>query len=295
MNLMGAKSTNRFTDILTVCLLVTSVSWLNAQPRITSNASSLPYRGEMIDGQTSSDTRKQDSVGSLNQLASEEIVRDIEFLGKTRFSVDLHDQTYFYDPTPVSASFVLAKDDPYEVPLEALIRIKALRRDFSAAVPTNDFWIAPLGSIEAVVNACIRDLGEPKADGTTTDVRKCSVRIQAQFDKLGESISSFASAQKFTPSEILRRRDPAPGYRVQIKIDPPSARVRVMPLLEYRKNQYFKIPLTNYRWNDLLASESDMIGWYHYRAEWPAELNGLEEGDFCITKPQAITFKPPQK
>jgi hypothetical protein len=68
-----------------------------------------------------------------------------------------------------------------------------------------------------------------------------------------------------------------------------------MPLIEYKKYQYFKVPQEQYQWNDLLDSESDLIGWYHYRAEWPAELHGLEEGDFCIKKPGSITFKPRER
>ena len=242
------------------------------------------------------DSRDQDPMGLLRRLAAEQVLSDSEFLGKTRFRMDLQGRTFFYDLKPAPTTFMLAADDPYLVPLEALIRIEVLRRDFRASIPDEDFWTAPLDSIEAAVRRCVEDLEAPRPEpGTRAPELTCATRIQAQFDKLRDSILSFAAAHKLTLLEPPQTRDPAPGYRIQVKIDPPRARVRVMPLLEYKKYQYFKVPLEQYQWNDLLDSENDMIGWYHYRAEWPAELNGTEEGDFCIKKPGSITFKPRER
>ena len=68
-----------------------------------------------------------------------------------------------------------------------------------------------------------------------------------------------------------------------------------MTLLEFKKCQYLKVPTEECRWNELLDTASEMIGWYHYRAEWPLELNGPEEGDFEIKKESTITFKPKPK
>jgi hypothetical protein len=235
-------------------------------------------------------------MGLLKKLAVEQVLSDSDFLGKTRFSVDLQGRTFFYDLKPAPTTFMLAADDPYAVPLEALIRMEAVRRDFRASISDEDFFTAPLDSIESVVRRCVEDLGAPQSEPSTRPTgQTCTPRIQAQFDKLRDSILSFAAAHKLTLLEPPQTRDPAPGYRIQVKIDPPRARVRVMPLLEYKKYQYFKVPLEQYRWNDLLDSENDMIGWYHYRAEWPAELNGTEEGDFCIKKPGSITFKPRER
>lgn len=232
----------------------------------------------------------------LKRLASEQVLTDGEFLGKTRFRIDQQGRTFSYDLRPAPRTFMLAEGDPYAGPLEALIRVEAMRRDFRAAIPGEDFWIAALGSIEGVVQRCIQDLEASKRErGTLATEQTCTTRIQVQFDKLRDAILSFAAANKLTLLELPQTRDPAPGYRVQVKIDPPRARVRVMPLLEYKKYLYFKVPQEQYQWNDLLDSESDMIGWYHYRAEWPADLNGTEEGDFCIKKPGAITFKPPKR
>jgi hypothetical protein len=240
-------------------------------------------------------SQDQGSLGGLRQLAAEQIVKDGEFLGKTRFQVDLQNQTYFYDAKPVPARLVLADDDPYAVPLEALIRVEALRRDFRASVPNETFWIGALEAVEEAANACVTGAdASPSSQSAPDKPNACSSRIQDQFDSLGKSISGFAAGHKLQLA-MSQGRDPAPGFPVQIKIDPPKARVRVMTLLEYKKYQLFKTPADQYRWNDLLDSSGDMIGWYHYRAEWPAELNGPEEGDFCVKKPGTITFRPPQR
>ena len=68
-----------------------------------------------------------------------------------------------------------------------------------------------------------------------------------------------------------------------------------MTLLEFKKYQYFKTPREQYQWNDILDADNDLIGWYHYRVEWPADLNGPEEGDIEIKKPGVLTFRPTQK
>jgi hypothetical protein len=36
-----------------------------------------------------------------------------------------------------------------------------------------------------------------------------------------------------------------------------------------------------------------MIGMYRYRIEWPAKLNGPEEGNLNIDEPKEIDFTPP--
>jgi len=107
-------------------------------------------------------------------------------------------------------------------------------------------------------------------------------------------IQQYATARDLAFVKFTSK-DPVIGYPVRIKIEPPKAHVRVMTLLEYKKYRYTNTAPEQYQWNDLLDSESLMIGWYHYRAEWPQELNGPEEGDFEIKKAGTITFSPKNK
>jgi hypothetical protein len=229
----------------------------------------------------------------LRRLASEQIVTDSEFLGKTRLRIDPQAQTLYYDLTPAPLKFVLAVDDPYAEPLEAFIRVESLRRDFRIAVPNDAFWDTPLRSIDDLAEQCVRD--QDSGQRGTSGKTSCSTRVERGFDSLHEAILKFASVHHLMPIAPTRYRGSAPGYRVQIKVDPPRAHVKVMPLLEYKKYQFFKTPENEYHWIDLLEPEIEMIGFYHYRAEWPKELNGRDEGDIEIKKPATITFTPPER
>lgn len=245
------------------------------------------------DAQHSSDSDRQDSMKLLRRLAKEQVVADVKFLGKTRFSIDQQSKTFFYDLSPMPLNVVLSDRDPYARPLEALIRVESLRRDFGSTIPNETFWSASLDSVERAIQHCVQDLESLQpAQDAGRNPQECSRGLEQQFDKLKTSISTYASGHRLEFTEPLQTRDPVIGYRVHIKIDPPKARVRVMTLLEYKKFLYFQTPKEKYQWSDLLTSDNDMIGWYHYRAEWPAELNGPEEGDFEIKKPGTITFKP---
>jgi hypothetical protein len=243
-----------------------------------------------------SDSKNQSAMNTLTRLVRDQVLADGNFLGKTRFSIDQKGHTLFYDLNPVPTNLVLAEGDPYADALEELIRVESLRRDFRATIPNEMFWVAALESIDQIIGRCVRDIEalEPKGRAVTNQ-QSCSDNVHKAFDELSATIITYAKEHGLEIVEPARTRDPSPGYRVQIKIEPPRARVRVMMLLAYKKCQYFKTSNQQCPWNDLLDSESDMIGWYHYRAEWPPELGGTEEGDFEIKKPGTVTFKPPQR
>jgi len=240
-----------------------------------------------------SDTKSMSEV--LIRLAADGIGEDKEFLGRTRFTISQSERTYTYDLDPIPVRTVLSHKDPYATPLEALIRIESLRRDFHAAVPDEKFWIVPLEAIQGAVQRCIEQLEstQPKA-GSPDGQQECSRSVEGQFSNLENAIRGYATVHSL---ELVKfqKRDPVIGYRVRIKIEPPRAHVHVMTLLDYKKYRYFRTPVEQYQWNDLLDDESLMIGWYHYRADWPQDLNGPEEGDFEITKPGTMTFSPKSK
>ena len=235
---------------------------------------------------------KQDSTGLLTQLAAEQVAEDGNLLGAVRFKIYEGTQTLSCDLTALPANVVLSDRDPYAIPLEALIRVTSLRRDFRATVPNEEFWKTPLNSVERAVQDCVVDI---EATHRQQDVlvreQRCSENIEAEFEKLRTAIAVYAGARHL---EIVEKRGSARGYQVQVKVEPPRARVRVMTVLEYRKCLYFRRPLED-QWIDLLSAENDMIGRYRYLAEWPPELNGPEEGEIEITRPTTITFVPKQK
>jgi hypothetical protein len=256
----------------------------------------VPEDTNATDVQHDSGSDAQSSMKLLLALAREQIVSDTNFLGKTRFNINRDTNTLFYDLGQVPPNVVLADGDPYAAPLEALLRAESLRRDFENTIPKDTFWAAPLDSVEQVVEECVRVLQvAPLNHDGASHQPECFQNVDQAFEKLRTSILKYAAAKGLQVTEPPGTKDIVVGYPVTIKIDPPKAHLKVMTLLEYKKYQYFKTPKEQYQWNDLLGSESDMIGWYHYRAEWPAELNGPEEGDFEVRKASTITFRPMQK
>lgn len=249
--------------------------------------------GSPLHGSASHD---QEQVDLLVRLATEALNGNDSFIVRTRFSIDPGKHTFFYDGKPLAKDLVLSKDDPLAQPLEALIRAEVLHRDFQSAIPAERFWRDSLNSIITTIKYCVL---RPASLGPTMDATSplggCTNEVETQFDNLKTSTLAFAANRGLRPAEPIRLRDPAAGYHVNVEIVPPKARVRVMTLLQYKKYQYSQTPRDLFQWNDLLAAENMMIGWYHYRAEWPSDLNGPEEGDFEVKGPITLKFTPAPK
>lgn len=248
-------------------------------PEVTQNAS-----------QRNGNIEKPPMWTILDQLGTEAISEDKLFLGKTRFTISKADGTYSYDPSALPASSILRADDQYGKPLETLIRIKALRRDFGSAVPDATFWVAPLGDAEKAVQDCVRELGASKSPAKPAGQR-CDTPVETSFRDLDTAVHDYAVGNKLQLVQ-WQKRDPAQGYKVTLNISPAKAHLYLMPLLEYKKCHYPGSPVQVCQWNEVLDPEVQMIGWYHYRADWPQDLNGPDEGDFEITKPGTLTFTP---
>ena len=264
----------------------------------SSNGAALSQLTQQQPGISNSEHRStpenQVSLATLTNLAAEQVRADKTFLGKTRFSIDRQNRTFFLDSSPTPSDFVLSSGDPYGVPLEALIRTEALRRDFHVAIPGEKLWAAQLDSIQEAVEQCIRIVSAAPPKDLSAIQQECSKGIAKQFDGLKKSVDSYATAEGLKQVVPPQTRGEL-GYPVRVAIVPPKARIRVMTLLEFKKYQYLNTPKGEYQWIDLIGSQNIMIGMYHYVAEWPPELNGPEEGNFEIRGPQTITFTPPQK
>lgn len=243
-------------------------------------------------GQTSPNATTEQTMSLLRKLAGEEIASDGSFLGKTRFSIDSKASTVLYDMTPVPIGLILSDSDPLAIPMEAMIRTEALRRDLQKSAPAENFWIVPLANIQGKIKNCVDSLLHLKAKSALQEKEAdCSAGIAEQTDYLDVSIHTFAKDRKLALTQRPVDRAPAVGYKVRVSIEPPKARVKVMTLLEYKKCMNSHVPLTD-QWNDLVEGDVKLIGRYHYLADWPTELNGPEEGNFEIREPGAITFRP---
>src|SRR5579864_3738472 len=122
--------------------------------------SSLLIQGKKAGNTASRDSNPsgQRSMTLLMKLASEQIRVDTTFLGRQRFSLNQQTRSLAYDLNSVPPNLVLSGGDKYADPLEVLIRIESLRRDFYATIPNEKFWLAPLESIQRAVERCVQDL-----------------------------------------------------------------------------------------------------------------------------------------
>lgn len=234
----------------------------------------------------------EETMALLHKLVAEELGSNGGFLGKTRFTIDLKANTYMYDMSPQPIGLVLSNSDPLSIPLEAMLRTEALRRDLQKSLPTESFWVVSLANVQSSVRKCVESLVQLKDNlAIQANENDCSEKIGEQIKQLDQSIDAFAKDRKLTSIQPVRERSPATGYKVRVSIEPPRARIRYMTLLEYKKCIYAKNSLAN-QWNDMLEGDMNLIGRYHYLAEWPSELNGPEEGNFEIRQPGTMTFHP---
>ena len=281
------KTVKAVTIIGCLCLALLQISTLDMTATSCQESASNASR------EASSHESTAIPMSVVSDLATQAL-SDLNFLARPRFSIDEENRIFVYDDSPKPRGVILADDDPFATPLDALIRVKVFRRDFQKNVPAEHFWIQPLAFIERQIDVCVDDLSTAGRPNTSSAKVQCR-NVEDGFADLARAVRNFAEHNELKKAPIALSRDPVDGYRVIVKIDPPKARVRVMTLLEYKKYQYLQVSRDKYQWNDLLASDNDLIGWYHYRAEWPAELSGPEEGDFEITRASTITFRPNHK
>jgi hypothetical protein len=221
----------------------------------------------------------------------EQLVADALALRETsgRTRVSIADGVITYDFRPVPAAALANRPDCLTGPLELLIRSAAIRRDFRALLVKETFWVAPLDRVDSLATSMV------EAKYAVAGDEECRARQQqgktaadAEFTKLEVALRAYAA--KSGLGTVGTRGFPE-AYRVEISIDPAKARIRFMPFLDYKRCLYFNLPLEE-RWNDLTPGTHNLIGRYHYRAEWPTALNGPEESNFDVTANTRITFTP---
>jgi hypothetical protein len=221
----------------------------------------------------------------------EQLVADALALRETsgRTRVSIADGVIAYDFRPVPAATLANRPDCLTGPLELRIRSAALRRDFQVVLAKETFWGAPLDHVDSLATSMVETKYAAAGD------EECRARQQqgktaadAEFANLEMALRAYAT--KSSLGTVGTRGLPE-AYRVEIGVDPAKARIRFMPFLDYKRCLYFKLPLEEH-WNDLTPGTHNLIGRYHYRAEWPAALNGPEESNFDVTANTRITFTP---
>jgi hypothetical protein len=230
------------------------------------------------------DVKTNDLSFSALDALSRRLTDTDRYLGRTRVAVK-SGNFLSIDIAPDRAA-VLAPEDGNLQALDVLIRSKVLERDLSAIFPGETFWVKPLSEIHHMV------VGIPKLDGRSeTDRRSLETamhQIESRFSLIQSDALAMAQKKKLDADSS---REPATGYQVDIRIDPPKARVRYMPLLSYLLYRNAEHALDD-RWIELQEGPQHLIGRYRYIAEWPADLHGTAEGTFEVREDSKIVFRP---
>jgi|HubBroStandDraft_6_1064221.scaffolds.fasta_scaffold49406_2 hypothetical protein len=223
----------------------------------------------------------------LENLATESVSLDGN-LGRNRVSIE--NGMIAYDFRPAANANLGSRPDRLTAPLEYLIRIEALNRDFRATLPTEKFWIGPLERIRGLAEAMVEAAyGSTSEDEWSSKKQAYEEEVGKEFAGLADELIAYGKKSRL---DLTGTRGTVEGYRVEIHVDPPKARVRYMPFLSYKKCMLFKLNLNDY-WLDLGAGTRSLIGRYHYIAEWPPSLNGPEEGNFEVNaEGMTLTFQP---
>ena len=210
-----------------------------------------------------------------------------ESTGRTRLAIANGVITYDFRPEPLSS--LASRPDRMTGALELLIRAAALRRDFRSVLPAETFWTAPLQRTEALAAGMI-GVAYAVADEKQCAEKQQALNIaaQAEYKALENGVRAYAQRSGLG---TVGSRGFSDGFQVEVLVEPPKAKIRYMPFLDYKRCQYFNLPLDEH-WNDLNSGTHNLIGHYRYRAEWPASLNGPEEGNFNILRDTKLTFTP---
>ena len=272
-----------------------------AGPLLTTMAALMTLVGGPATGQDKPDISKssqgnQGSVETMRRLvefAKEAVKNDSAYIGRLRFSISTRTRVYFLDTSPLNISTVLSPSDQFGVPIEALLREEVFQRDFAKALPSDTFWQKPLAQVTLSVQACVAEYSKLGATGGARELsQKCVASIEQSYSDLKKIVEQYAMNNHLRVAAPTDR-GPATGYRVKIVVRPPGPHVKIMTLLEYRKCEAFNEPM-EHQWIELL-SETNLIGRYRYRVEWPARLNGVDESEFEVKEAETLTFTPKRK
>ena len=180
-------------------------------------------------------------------------------------------------------------DDRLTRPLQQILRLAEIRRDLLRTKMQTPAILGSLKDAEESTAAMVDLAYHAAAVGDWVTRRQAlESHIDRSLAHLETQLVDLAQKQHLT---ILKKREGPQGFKVNIAVDPPIARVRFMPLLKYRLATAFGEPLDN-QWVILNPGPQQLLGRYFYRAEWPDDLNGTEEGIFDIRSASSVTFKP---
>jgi hypothetical protein len=201
-----------------------------------------------------------------------------------------------YDLGEIAVDYMgLPPGDPYKLPYVMQLHVEALRLEFEERAKNLPFWPGPLLNAEQTVRNTVADIsslkGSPKLEAQLAKRRQ---EFQARLGELEQSIKDYAQKTDTMVGEPGRVGPLGFGaedqFAVPIATEPAGGRVRVVTAFVWRDCKKHSCAPAQLIWRTLNADRENMIGGYHYIAEWSDGRR--DEGDIRVDSDAKRTFRP---
>lgn len=201
-----------------------------------------------------------------------------------------------YDLGEIAVDYLgLPPSDPYKLPYVMQLHVEALRREFEEHAANLPFWTQPLLDAEQTVQDAVSDISSLKTSPQhEKQLARRRQEFQARLGALEQSIKDYAQKTNTIVGEPGRVGQLGFGaedqFAVPITTEPTGGRVRVVTAFVWRDCKKRFCAPAQLVWRTLNADRENMIGGYHYIAEWSDGKR--DEGDIRVDSDGKRTFRP---
>ena len=163
----------------------------------------------------------------------------------------------------------LSEGDPYQLPIETLIRIEALRQVYEPDELGRRFVSGHLETLERTVFQTIVDLLATEQDPPRRLLllAERGGEVDEEFQKIEQGIRDYAR-ENGLQARRAGRGLASDYYSVRVSTAPPGGTISVIPWLEYRKRLALGYREDQLPWRTLGQQNEDLVGRYVCRIQW---------------------------
>jgi hypothetical protein len=193
------------------------------------------------------------------------------------------------DPPVLGDDLVGPRQHPFLIPLARTLQVEDLRR-FISQQPNSDYmlWVPYFDEAQSIIERkSLPLLSEPGRN--PDELQQALFTVDGEVvAKLVEGAKRFATVHQLTYRRANIMVPAAHRISVSFRVNPPGARISVIPSTFYTPDDKFP-----YMWVEVGANDQPSLGGtYYYKASWP---NGASTGPHQIrveAAGQLITITP---